>query len=145
MSDMVSCLRELVAEVHGSALCAREAHWNVRGVHFGPLHSLFGDAYTELAEIEDVLAERVRALGALLPATLPLFAKVCAPESLAKKSSDAMVQQVLGCYQKLSKCLCEAIATYDKTDPVTVNILQDLCARLDKRAWMLRMLTIKEK
>lgn len=147
MTEMITCLRDMVAAFHVAALSAREAHWNVRGIHFGPLHSLFGDAYDELAGIEDVIAERIRALGATVPATMTTFTQTAGylPESVVKKTSGAMVEEVLACYRRLSTCLCKAITEYEKTDPVTTNILQDICAKLDKRAWMLRMLTIKEK
>lgn len=45
------------------ALAAQDAHWNVRGAAFGPLHELFGELRDATNEIVDRLAERVVTLG----------------------------------------------------------------------------------
>ena len=41
----------------------QEAHWNVKGVNFGPLHTLFGDIYDFLIDAADLVAERIVQLG----------------------------------------------------------------------------------
>ena len=41
------------------ALHSREAHWNVKGPNFGPLHELFGDFYDFINDWADTFAERI--------------------------------------------------------------------------------------
>ena len=45
----------------------RLAHWNVQGPQFFALHAAFEEQYNDLAEAVDELAERITALGALVP------------------------------------------------------------------------------
>jgi starvation-inducible DNA-binding protein len=54
----------------------QEAHWNVKGTNFGPLHELFGEFYDFLTDSSDLLAERVVQLSGQAianPAGGPLF------------------------------------------------------------------------
>src|ERR687884_1098354 len=41
----------------------RQAHWNVKGPHFGQLHRLFEEFYNALQASTDELAERIVQLG----------------------------------------------------------------------------------
>lgn len=41
----------------------KQAHWNVKGRHFLPLHQLFDKVHDEVEGFADLLAERVIALG----------------------------------------------------------------------------------
>lgn len=52
-------LHPLVIATTALALRAREAHWNVKGPNFGPLHELFGDFYDFVNDWADTLAERI--------------------------------------------------------------------------------------
>ena len=45
-------------------------HWNVTGVHFQELHSLFETIYTEVYGVIDEFAEKIRALDAYAPGGL---------------------------------------------------------------------------
>lgn len=56
---VVSMLQSLVGLTTALALRSREAHWNVKGTNFGPLHELFGDFYDFANDWADTLAERV--------------------------------------------------------------------------------------
>lgn len=49
---------------------AKQAHWNVRGVHFQQLHELFDTVAEEAREFGDMLAERAATLGAMPDATV---------------------------------------------------------------------------
>lgn len=54
-------------------LCVQDAHWNTKGMSFGPLHAFFGEVYTALGTITDRIAERIVHLGG----TVRGFAVVC--------------------------------------------------------------------
>ena len=66
-----AALKVLPALVSGTtavALGCREAHWNVKGPNFGPLHELFGDLYDFFNDWADTLAERVVQQGGVASA-----------------------------------------------------------------------------
>ena len=72
---MVKLLVPLLADEYVLSTKTRNAHWNVTGPHFSHLHKFFQDQYSELDEQIDDLAERIRQLGVLAPATLAEFTK----------------------------------------------------------------------
>ena len=53
---------------------AKQAHWNVKGVNFLPLHELFDEIASELEVYVDMVAERVTALGGTALGTARLVA-----------------------------------------------------------------------
>lgn len=56
-------LNRLLADTSALRMAATYAHWNVRGMHFLPLHELFEEIADTLADHEDLVAERIAALG----------------------------------------------------------------------------------
>lgn len=138
-SETLTCLREIVGKMHAGAALARIAHWNVTGMTFGPLHELFGTVYSDLAGMEDTIAERVRALGGAVPTSV--LNNAFPIPATSGTTAAGYIKHVLTCCKSLSACLQSAIST---TDAVTSNILQDLCAKIDKHVWMLRAHLVKE-
>lgn len=134
--EVLTCLREIVGELHAGATQARECHWNVTGMSFGPLHALFGEVYDQLSDMEDTVAERVRALKGKMPVTC--INAVFPLATLAGAKAKGMLEGMLQCHLSLYACMCKAIKEYEAVDPVTTNMLQDLAAKIDKHAWMLR-------
>jgi starvation-inducible DNA-binding protein len=59
MQTLQGCLTDTVDLYNAT----RQAHWNVKGPHFGELHRLFEEFYTALAVSSDDLAERIVQLG----------------------------------------------------------------------------------
>lgn len=55
----LTLLHPLVSGATTLALRCREAHWNVKGPSFLPLHELFGDFYDFMNDWADTLAERI--------------------------------------------------------------------------------------
>ena len=72
IADGVFCV---LADSYVLYLKTQNYHWNVTGVHFGPLHSMFQEHYEDLAEAVDTLAERIRALGHKVNANFSEFTK----------------------------------------------------------------------
>jgi starvation-inducible DNA-binding protein len=60
---MVNTLNVCLANAVVVSMMAKQAHWNVRGTMFGPLHGLFDKVYGAAAGWADELAERAAALG----------------------------------------------------------------------------------
>lgn len=58
-----SAIQACVAHLRSLGDDATQAHWNVQGMAFGPLHKLFGKVYEEAYDLRDEFAEFARALG----------------------------------------------------------------------------------
>ena len=69
-AQTAATLGRLLADSYLIYLKTQGFHWNIVGPQFEPLHRLFQEQYTELAEAIDEIAERVRALGAKAPRQL---------------------------------------------------------------------------
>ncbi|MFN7038067.1 MAG: Dps family protein [Alphaproteobacteria bacterium] len=67
---VLESLKTVLINSYSLYLKTQNYHWNVIGPNFKSLHELFELQYQDLAEAIDVLAERIRALGDLVPATL---------------------------------------------------------------------------
>ena len=64
-------LERVLADSYTLYLKTHKYHWNVTGPMFQTLHVMFEVQYTELALAVDEIAERIRALGALVARQLP--------------------------------------------------------------------------
>ena len=63
----VKALKRVLGETYALYSKTHGYHWNVTGLHFQSLHTLFMTQYTELWNALDEIAERIRALGAFAP------------------------------------------------------------------------------
>src|SRR3989338_4819327 len=86
-------LSGVLADTYLLYLKTQNFHWNVTGSHFSMLHELFEKQYEELAEAVDTLAERIRALNFVTPASFAQFlALATLKEQSAVLDSDQMIQ-----------------------------------------------------
>ncbi len=72
---VIGLLNENLADAIHLSLQAKQAHWNVRGPAFFPLHELFDKLYDEAGDWADLLAERAVQLGGIAEGTLAQIAK----------------------------------------------------------------------
>src|SRR5687768_13746333 len=72
--EIVHGLSRLLADTYTLYLKTHNYHWNVTGPMFQTLHLMFETQYVELATAVDLIAERIRALGAPAPGTYREFA-----------------------------------------------------------------------
>ena len=67
---IVDALNQAIAETAVTTMLAQNFHWNVTGMGFGPLHDLFQKIYEDHFEAQDILAERIKAIGGHAEGTL---------------------------------------------------------------------------
>ena len=72
---VIGLLNENLADAIHLSLQAKQAHWNVKGPAFLPLHELFDKLYDEAGDWADLLAERAVQLGGVAAGTLAEVAK----------------------------------------------------------------------
>ncbi len=142
MTAVTQELQKVLADTFVLYFKTHSFHWNVEGMQFHMLHTLFEEQYTELWTVSDDIAERLRALEAYAPNN---FAEILQTASLHEEqdtpSAEAMVKILLGDNEKIVKTLGTALkAAQDAEDEVTAGLLIDRMTSHEKTAWMLRSL-----
>lgn len=135
----IEVLNGIVAEMIDLSLAARHAHWNVRGRTFGQLHELFGRIYRELETSIDELGERVAALGGIARGTVQAVAADTAldPFPTLTSSESELTEALLLRLGQLGSALTHAIDVCEPLrDPVSVHILTDAAAAVEKLLWL---------
>lgn len=129
-------LSKLLADTYAVYLKTHGYHWNVRGPNFSSLHSLFMTHYTEMWAAIDVIAEHIRALGALAPQGYAAFGKLSdIKDGDPTKSADAMLKELLADHEAL---IASAKAAREDADDVTAAVIDDRVDAHQKHAWMIR-------
>lgn len=133
-------LTHLLADTYTVYLKTQNFHWNVTGPHFPALHALFETQYEELAEANDVIAERIRALGGIAPASFSEFQKLSSlKDSSGKLSAEQMIKTLLKDHETILHHLDIIFAQAEKAnDQGTVDMLTERMRAHEKTAWMLR-------
>lgn len=133
-------LTHLLADTYTLYLQTQNFHWNVKGPLFPQLHKLFEEQYLELADAVDVIAERIRALGSLAPATFTEFQKLSSlKEMRANVSAENMIKKLLKDHETIAEHLLTIFAKAEKADDQgTIDMLTERLRAHEKTAWMLR-------
>lgn len=132
-------LNVLLADTYAIYLKTQNYHWHVKGIHFKPLHALFEEHYTELADAVDEIAERILILGEKAPATFSEFNDL---KTLGDGSSDfnadGMLSDLADDHQKIISLLNELIGLAgEDADEGTVGLCSERIAAHEKMRWML--------
>ena len=126
----------------------RHAHWNVKGPHFGALHTLFENFYTQLAPDIAELAERlVQRGGTAMGATQAVAGSTRLPPYPTDiKAGMDHVKALLDRYCHVAKALREGIDQTDEAgDADSADLLTGLSRNIDKAVWMLEAHTQTER
>jgi starvation-inducible DNA-binding protein len=141
---VVKILSALLADEFILYTKLRKYHWNVTGPEFFTLHEVFERQYTEIAEYVDVVAERIRAYGAIAPGTLEEFRQLARLREQPGVNPDAhqMVQDIVSDHESLVRALRVDIETIDDEydDVGAEDLLTQLLQDHQKNAWMMRSL-----
>lgn len=116
-------------------------HWNIIGLDFKPVHAFFQDQYTQLFDIVDDVAERVRKLGHVSFGSMKEFlAKSAIKEHEgALMNSTQMMTLLLADHETIIRAIRPKVQEFAKLgDEATANFFADLLERHEKMAWMLR-------
>jgi starvation-inducible DNA-binding protein len=129
-----------LADTYLLYLKTQNFHWNVRGPQFHSLHLFFEEQYTELAEAVDTIAERIRALHMIAPASFSQFLKLTSlDEETGTPGADDMIKQLLHDHQVISRNLLRLFETAEQAaDQASVDLITERMRAHEKSAWMLR-------
>src|SRR5579872_4641118 len=109
-------LSKLLADTYTLYLKTQNFHWNVTGPMFQTLHTMFEGQYLNLADAVDLIAERIRALGFLAPATYSEFSELTTiKEQRGKISSEQMIEALVLGQEAVDKTARSIIAIVEKS------------------------------
>ncbi|ABI38061.1 MULTISPECIES: DNA starvation/stationary phase protection protein DpsA [Shewanella] len=140
--EIAAGLNQLLADSYSLYLKTHSFHWNVTGPMFTSLHLLFEQQYTELALAVDLIAERVRALGARALGSYSAYAKLTEiREDQGVTKAETMIRELLSDQEVVIR---NARALYplvsQANDEATADLLTQRIQLHEKNAWMLRSL-----
>jgi starvation-inducible DNA-binding protein len=119
----------------------RNYHWNVTGTQFISLHELFEAQYTELADVIDDLAERIRSYGARAIGTLKEILETTRLDEQVGTHPTAreMIAHLVADHETLIRHYRAAIEDMDDVDNVgEEDLFTGLLQNHQKKAWLLR-------
>lgn len=137
--SMVEQLNQQLADSFDLYSQTKQAHWNVKGMHFRSLHLLFDDLAEHLEHQIDEIAERATALGGKALGT----ARMAVQNSRLPEYPDVVegqdhLQALVERYAAHAQCTREAIDQADEQgDADTADLLTDISRQLDKDLWFL--------
>lgn len=140
MKKLINHLNQAVANFGVLYTKLHNYHWFVEGPQFYNLHEMFEKLYDEVTENFDAVAERILMLGDKPVATLKEFLEFATiKEASGKESVREMLQVTVADYASLNKELSDTIVLAQELgDEVTVDLLLDMVASIQKHLWMLK-------
>lgn len=117
---------------------AKQAHWNVRGMHFIQLHELFDRVAEEARAFGDMLAERAAALGAMPDGTVASVAqwselKAYPAGKMGAEGHVRAVADALAGFANRTRVLIER--SDEAGDKVTSDLFTEVTRRADQQVW----------
>ena len=135
-------LSRLLADSYTLYLKTHNYHWNVTGPMFQTLHLMFESQYTELALAVDLIAERIRSLGAPAPASYREFARLTAvEEDDDQPNATEMIRRLVKGQETVARTARSVFPVVEHAhDEPTADLLTQRMQVHEKTAWMLRSL-----
>ncbi|MGB5111738.1 MAG: Dps family protein [Mycobacterium sp.] len=139
-TEIVGGLARLLADTYTLYLKTHKYHWNVTGSMFGSLHQMFETQYLELALAVDLIAERIRALGALAPGSYREFAMLASlSEDTDSPDAATMIGRLVQGQEAVIRTARSAFPVVERAhDEPSADLLTQRMQVHEKTAWMLR-------
>lgn len=135
-------LSSLLADTYTLYLKTHNYHWNVTGPMFQTLHLMFEQQYLELALAVDLIAERIRSLGAPAPGTYRDFSRLSSlAEDEDQPDATEMIRRLVKGQETVARTARSVFPTVEHAhDEPTGDLLTQRMLVHEKTAWMLRSL-----
>ena len=135
-TDIIS---RILANAYILFLKTQNFHWNVKAIHFKPMHMLFEEQYKQLLEICDNLAERIATLGFRSPGSFQEFSKLTFIEENTKNLADIEMLKILRKdYIQIIQYIRTNLDHIDNCrDEASMSLLGEILLKLEKNFWIL--------
>ncbi|MES3101700.1 Dps family protein [Sphingomonas faeni] len=140
LRNSIQALQQALTELQQLQLQTKQAHWNVSGTWFYPLHELLQEHYEGVAKYADEVAERLQSVGVSSDGRANTIIRTSRiPEFPGGFVDDGKVIQWFAQYYRVtSDELGQGIKATNDTDPTTGNLLQEVQHAIDKYQWQMR-------
>lgn len=139
-APLVALLNQQLADTLDLFTQIKQAHWNVKGMHFIALHELFDKLAEEAEDYTDDLAERATTLGGVALGT----ARMAAQNSRLPEFPGAGVEgseALAGLIERFALLAASTRAAIDEADDLgdkdTADLFTEISRGLDKNLWFL--------
>lgn len=140
METLIQQMKVILGTNFGLYFKSHSFHWNVEGSDFAQYHGFLGDFYEEVFANVDLIAEKIRMLGAYAPVGLSRMLELSDIEESENIPSALSMLSILK--QDNDRFIVHLragiVAADEANEPAISNFLQDLLDQHQKKAWMLR-------
>jgi starvation-inducible DNA-binding protein len=136
----VKALQQLTVDLLALHNMYKEAHWNLTGPLFLPLHEYYQQQADFYLQQADLFAERVLQLGESVDGRFSTIARTTKLAEMPEGylTDDHSLKLLLDRVSVFQEEIYELIREAESSDPPTSNKLQDLAYSVDKNLWQLR-------
>jgi starvation-inducible DNA-binding protein len=137
---IIALLNQQLADTFDLQSQTKQAHWNVKGMHFIQLHELFDKLAEEIEEYVDLIAERATTLGGTALGTARMSAAATRLPEFPLDLSDGrpFVEALVDRFAALAKTSRAAIdAANELRDADTADLFTEVSRGLDMNLWFL--------
>lgn len=140
LAQSAKALQSTLTELQALQLQTKQAHWNVSGTLFWPLHEMLQEHYEGVSKYADDVAERLLAVGSSSDGRAPTIVQTSnLPEISGGFLDDARVLTFFTVqYQAVGERLKKRIDDIEKVDPTSANLLQEVEHAIEKYQWQMR-------
>jgi starvation-inducible DNA-binding protein len=140
LTAVIETLGQYLGSLYVLSIKTQGYHWNIIDPNFKSLHEFFGELYEKTASPIDTVAERIRSLGELAPATLGDMLELSILEDQqSAESAVEMLQSLLTDHETLIQNLREWVEiSENNNDKATADFYIERITEHEKMAWMLR-------
>ncbi len=140
VKNLSSVLNAMLADIFALYLKTKNFHWHMSGAHFRDYHLLLDEQATQIFDISDAIAERVRKIGGTTIRSIGHIAKL---QRIADND-----QEFVGAKEMLlelhadNKALVESMRTAHEVaakanDYATTSLIEVWIDEAEQRAWFL--------
>lgn len=137
-TTMVGLLNQILGDTFDLHSQVKQAHWNVRGIHFQTLHELFDDVAAALPDFVDDIAERIGQLGGPAHGTARAAAGSSRLPEMQKDflSGAEAVETVADRLAQVANATRKGVdQAADAGDEITADLLTEITRALDEQLW----------
>jgi starvation-inducible DNA-binding protein len=143
MEQLIQQLKVILGTNFALYLKSHNYHWNVEGPDFDQYHKFLGALYEQIFGNTDLIAEKIRMLGAYVPGSMERFLELSdIEEATTVPDAMSMLRTLSSDNDRFIFHLRAGIVAADQAnEPAISNFLQEILDQHQKHAWMLKSLT----
>lgn len=138
---VAQALNQLLADEHVLYNKTRNYHWSIEGPSFMEFHKLYEAQYTQLAQMIDEIAERIRTIGHFAEGRLKELLKLAnLKEPAVPTDQSAQIKNLEADHETIIHNLRKLVDDFDEKykDAGSTDFVTGLLKTHEKMAWMLR-------